>query len=71
MIKNIISQITLNDIYQIFFILCAFIFFGAKLKKQIQRLFRWLKWKKENFFVKKINKKYRNRKVIYINKSNK
>lgn len=71
MIKNIISQITLNDIYQIFFILCAFIFFGAKLKKQIQRLFRWLKWKKENFFVKRINKKYKNKKIKYINTSKK
>lgn len=71
MIKNIISQITLNDIYQIFFILCAFVFLGTKLKKQIHRLLEWFKWKNENFFVKRINKKYRNKKIKYINTSKK
>lgn len=71
MIKNIISQITLNDIYQIFFILCAFVFLGTKLKKQIHRLLGWFKWKNENFFVKRINKKYRNKKIKYINTSKK
>lgn len=67
MIKNIISQISLNDLYQIFFVLCAVIFFATKLKKQIHKLFKWIKWKKENCFVKKTNRKYEKTKVIYIN----
>lgn len=67
MIRNVISQITLNDMYQIFFILCAIIFFATKLKKQIYKLFKWIKWKKENFFIKKTNKRYKNKKIRYIN----
>lgn len=63
-----LHQINFNNIYQISFIICALIFLIPKIIIQIKKIYQWVKWKKENNFVKKINKKYHNKKIRYINK---
>lgn len=47
------------------------IYLAPKGIKSCKRFISWLKWKKENHFVRKTNKRRRHQKIIYINTAKK